>query len=59
MQIAAEGQLDESDLKLGDLPKIVDSFAASLTRILTERGAEPAPVREAPVLSHRSALDIN
>jgi len=59
MQIAAEGQLDESELKLGDLPKIVESFAASLTRILAERGAEPAPLREAPLLSHRSALDIN
>ncbi len=43
MQIAAEGQLDESELKLGDLPKIVESFAASLARILAERGAEPTP----------------
>ncbi len=59
MQIASEGQLDESELKLGDLPKIVDSFAASLTRILAERGAEPAPLREAPFIRHRSALDIN
>jgi hypothetical protein len=58
-QIAAEGQLDESELKLGDLPKIVESFAASLTRILVERGAEPTPLREVPFVGYRSALDIN
>jgi len=59
MQIAEEGQLDESELKLGDLPKIVESFADSLARILAERGAEPAPLREIPLAGHRSALDIN
>ncbi len=41
MQIAAEGQLDESELLLGHLPRIVESFTASLTRILAERGTEP------------------
>jgi putative nucleotidyltransferase with HDIG domain len=59
MQVAAEGQLDDSQLQLGDLPKVIDSFTDSLTRILSERGTEPPALREMPVVGHRSALDIN
>lgn len=56
-QIAAEGQLDESGLSLGDLARVVKSFSADLTRAFAERGPEPTAPAERP--AQRSALEIN
>ncbi len=58
-QMAAEGQLDESDLRLGDLAPLGEALTSGLAQAIGARGQEPAPPPERPTLQRSITLELN